>query len=275
MKLKELIFHPPLNQNDIRTKEDIIWLIEDIFSIKQEEFCFNYEKEIDEKKFFFYWDQLKNIPIQYLLGYGYFLKHKFFLNKNVLIPRYETEELVLKVENIFKNYQEISVLDIGTGSGAIIFSLEMFFKKKGVKFYGVGSDISFLALEVANKNKNKFNLKSELILSDVYQNIKGKFNLIIANPPYIKEGEYVDYRVKQNEPHLALYAKNDGLEIYEKIIKDASLYLLDNAIIALEIAPEREEGLKVLLKKYLAKTNYEFQKDINGFTRFLIIYWNR
>lgn len=274
MKLKELIFHPPLENNDIRTKEDLVWLIEDIFAISRNDFCFNYEKDIDENKFFFYWNQLKTRPIQHVLGYGFFLSHKFIVNENVLIPRNETEELVLCAFNLFLNHQKINVLDIGTGSGAIILSLEMLFKEKGVEFKGLGVDISDAALKVAKLNKDKFNLDTNFKLSDVYENVDGSYDLIISNPPYIDKEEFVEKRVKDNEPHIALYAENHGLEVYERILKDSKKHLNKNGIIAFEIAPEREEGLIKLIDEYCSNSKYEFYKDINGFTRFLIIYFN-
>ncbi len=274
MKIKELIFHPPLEENDFRTKEDLLWLLQDKFSYDLKKPYLTYEQEIDDEEFFSYWNKLKKIPIQYLLGYGYFLGKKFIVNKNVLIPRNETEELVMNLKDKLKNYKKVKVLDIGTGSGVIILSLEIILAQLGINFLGVGSDISSHSLEVAKLNKNKFNLKSEFIISDVYENINGIYDVIVSNPPYIKEGEFVEERVKNNEPLNALYAKNDGLEIYEKIIKDAKKHLSKKGILAFEIAPERKEGLLKLIKKYASDAYFEFIKDINKFERFLFIYFS-
>lgn len=274
MKLKELLFHPPLVDNDVRTIEDLIWLLNDKFHYKRHELSFHYDDEIDEEEFFLYWNTLKKTPIQYLLGYGYFLGNKFYLNSDVLIPRNETEELVLLVKKLIKFKNEISVLDIGTGSGAIILSLEMMFNKEHFAFNGLGIDISMEALDIAKKNKEKFNLKTKFLHSDVYKNLdeKTKFDLIISNPPYIAKDEFVEERVKNAEPSLALYAVNNGLEVYERILKDAHKHLKNNGIIAFEIAPERKEGLEEFINKYINYEKYMFYKDINGFDRFLIIY---
>lgn len=272
MKIRELIFHPPLKENDNRTKEDLLWLLNDKFNYDYQKILLSYDQEIDDEEFFSYWDKLEETPIQYLLGYGYFLGNKLYVNENVLIPRNETEELVMLIKDKVKDYKDIKVLDIGTGSGAIILTLEMLLKKMDINFKGVGGDISPLALEVAHVNKTKFNLETRFIESDVYENINEKFDLIVSNPPYIKEDEFVEDRVKNKEPYIALYAKNDGLEIYEKIIKDASMHLNKNGILAFEISPERKEGLAKLIDKYLNYRSYEVIKDINNFDRFLFVY---
>ncbi len=274
MKLKELLFHSPLLTNDIRTKEDLIWLLEDKFHYKRHEFSFHYDDEIDEEEFFLYWNALTKTPIQYLLGYGYFLGNKFILNSDVLIPRNETEELVLLAKGTIKSNDEISVLDIGTGSGVILLTLEMLLKKENISFHGIGVDISNASLEIAKKNKEKFNLTSKFIKSDVYQNLDEniKFDLIVSNPPYIAQGEYVEERVRNSEPLLALYAENDGLLVYEKILKDAHKHLKNKGVIAFEISPERKIGLEKLVKEYIDYEKYLFVKDINEFDRFLIIY---
>ena len=274
MKLKELVFHPPLLENDIRTIEDLYWILKDVFHYRREEIPFHYEDDIDEKQFFFFWDKILNIPIQYVLGYGYFLGYKFILNNSVLIPRNETEELVIQIVDKFFNKKHISVLDIGTGSGAILLTLEIMAKKRNIKFKGLGIDISKEALKIANLNKEKYSLESNFLVSDVFDNLseEDKFEIIVSNPPYIAKHEFVDERVKKNEPHLALYADNNGLYVYEKIIKTAPNHLKKNGVIALEISPERKNGLIDLIEKNLQYNKYEFLKDINGFVRFLIIY---
>lgn len=272
MKIRDLIFHPPLSENDIRTKDDLFWILEDFFDYNMRDICLHYEDEIDEIKFLFYWNKLKEVPIQYLLGYGYFLGNKFNLNECVLIPRNETEELVTVLFEKIKHKKKIRILDIGTGSGVIILTLEMMLKKQGAFFYGVGSDVSKNALNVARYNKKRFELETTFIESDVFSSINEKFDVIVSNPPYIAKDEFVDYRVKNNEPHLALYGGDDGMKIYENILKNCKKYLLMRGMLAFEIAPERKEPLKVLLNKYLQDCKYEFLKDMNGYDRFLFVY---
>lgn len=271
MKLKELIFHTPFEENDIRTKEDLYWILDDVFNLKREEISFHYLDEIDENQFFYYWNKIKNTPLQYLLGYSYFLGYKFKVNKSVLIPRNETEELVLLIKEKIKSRKNISILDIGTGSGAIILTLEMLLNNNS--FLGEGVDISIDCLKVAQANKELYHLNSKLYLSDVFENVNGKYDVIVSNPPYIKKGEFVEERVLKNEPLLALYAKNDGLEVYKKIIKNATKYINKNGFLAFEISPERKKGLIALINKYLVYNKYEFINDINDFERYLFIYF--
>ena len=103
MKLRELIFKVKPNSNDIRTIEDLYWLIEDLYSFERNQIPMHYEDEINDSVFFSMWERLLKEPIQHILGYGYFLGNKFVVDKNVLIPRNETEELVLKLIEIIKN----------------------------------------------------------------------------------------------------------------------------------------------------------------------------
>ena len=274
MNLRELIFNYKPGTDDVRTIEDMYWLIEDVFNIPRGEVPFHYEDEIDDFVFFSLWEKLKNKPIQHILGYGYFLGEKIKINEHVLIPRNETEELVLHVLKVMKHNEYNSILDIGVGSGAILLSIEKQMKEKGIDILGIGVDISKEALEIANFNLKQFNLNSKVVLSNVYENVNSKFDVIVSNPPYIDIEEFVEKRVLDNEPHIALFADNHGLDIYEKILKDAHKFINKGGLIAFEISPEREEGLKELINKYINYNKYEFVKDINGFIRFCYIYLN-
>lgn len=166
-------------------------------------------------------------PIQHLLGFGYFMGEKFKVTKDVLIPRDETELLVnLAIEKLDKiNKNEAQILDIGTGSACISCMIAK--KRPNVEILGV--DISSPALLVAIENVQKFDLIKKVVLrkSDIFSAIREKetFDIIISNPPYIPQDSVLDDVVKNFEPHSALFAKNCGLEFYEKIIKDAKKYL--------------------------------------------------
>lgn len=272
MKLRELFFKAKNQLDAFTTIEDIYWLIEDIYHYSRGEVPMHYEDEIDDFVFFSLFERLKKEPIQYVLGYGYFLGEKFTVSKDVLIPRNETEELVVFLKNIIKTRGYRTILDIGVGSGAILLSIEKELKKENININGLGVDISSKALEIAHINKEKFNLKSKLMLSDVYENVNSKFDVIVSNPPYIDEEEFVEERVKENEPHIALYASDKGMYVYKKILKDASLHINEKGIIAFEISPEREEDIRNYADMYVNYEKIEFVKDINGFTRFCLIY---
>lgn len=152
---------------------------------------------------------LKGVPFQYLLEESEFFGHKFYVNKDVLIPRPETEYLVDLLVKEFKG-KVTKVLDVGTGSGVILLSL----LAANVGKSGVGVDISQEALEVAKVNAKRLNLESKasLLLSDRLDKVEGTFDLIVSNPPYIKASSHrslVHDSVDEHEPHTALYLPDD------------------------------------------------------------------
>lgn len=213
----------------------------------------------------------KGISPQYIIGdvcfYGYDIK----VNSNVLIPRFETELLVEKTigycRNIFKeDVCNLNVLDIGTGSGCISIAL-----KKELLCNVTGVDISIDVLEVAMKNAMNNDVDIEFILSDVFSNVNGKFDLIISNPPYIREDEDIEEIVRNNEPHLALYAKENGLYFYRKILENASKYLNNNFLLAFEIGELQGEDVKRLAYSYLDNIKVKIEKDYSNKDRFVFI----
>ena len=155
----------------------------------------------------------ENIPVQYIVGNVNFYGNTLKVNNNVLIPRFETETLIEKTIKYSKEYlkEPINILDIGTGSGAIAITL-----KKKLNCTVDAIDISKKALEVAKENSRLNKVDINFIHSNLFQNINNKYDLIISNPPYISENEQIDEVVKNNEPHIALYAKNNGLEKKKK-----------------------------------------------------------
>ena len=164
-----------------------------------------------------------NKPIQYVMGTSNFYGNDYIVNEHTLIPRFETEELVentIKYINKYFNYP-IDIIDLGTGSGIIGLTLE---KKVSTNIVDL-VDISKEALEVTKKNKELLNSKANLIESDFFNSINNKYDVIISNPPYIKENEEIQDLVKNNEPHLALYAGSDGLDCYRKIISTVKPHL--------------------------------------------------
>ncbi len=235
------------------------------------------EKEIEYLKKYYNGDindAIKRLedgePVQYIVGnvdfYGYFLD----VDKRVLIPRRETEELVEEVIKRSKAFNNPVIVDVGTGSGAIAISLS---KELNIKIYA--SDISTDALEVAKYNVIKNNANVDFLNGDMlkpYIKNNVKVDIIVSNPPYIKEGEQIEDVVRNNEPHIALFAKNKGLEFYESILKDAKKILNDKFLIAFEIGQTQGEKIKLLATKYLGKVNVEIKKDLSEKNRYVFVY---
>ncbi len=211
----------------------------------------------------------KGEPIQYIVGDVNFYGNIIKVNKNVLIPRPETEELVEKTVEYLKEYfsNDIDILDIGTGSGCIPISLKKIFPKAIIK----GVDISKEALTIAKENANINHTDIEFIKSDVFSNVKGKYDCIISNPPYLTENDYVMDIVKNNEPEIALYAKDDGLYFYKKIIKEAKKYLKDRFIIAFEIGENQKKAIIEMAKQHYPDSTIIASKDLRKFDRFIFI----
>ena len=207
-------------------------------------------------------------PVQYIIGNVNFYGNTIKVNKNVLIPRFETEELVEKTIKRIKNKfdQQINILDLCTGSGCIAITL-----KKELNSNITATDISIDALEVAKENIKLNNVDIKLIESNLFSNINDKFDCIISNPPYISYDEEIDDIVKNNEPDIALYAPNKGLYFYEEILKNIKKYLNDKFIIAFEIGYKQGNDLIKIADKYLNNVNISVEKDLQGRDRFLFI----
>lgn len=207
-------------------------------------------------------------PIQYIVGNVNFYGNTFKVDKNVLIPRFETEELVEKTVKLIKKIfnSKIDILDLCTGSGCIAITLD-----KLLNANVDASDISLQSLEVANYNNKINNTNVNFIHSDIFNNIEKKYDVIISNPPYISDSEEIMDIVKNNEPHLALYASNDGLYFYEEILKNCTKFLKDKYLIAFEIGYLQGEKIKDLAYKYLNDINVWIEKDLQGKDRFIFI----
>lgn len=207
-------------------------------------------------------------PVQYIIGNVNFYGNPINVNKSVLIPRFETEELVEKTINkIRKKFDKtVHILDLCTGSGCIAITL-----KKELACTVVASDISKEALEVARGNALQNDVNIQWIHSNLFENINGKFDVLISNPPYISYDEKIDEIVYNNEPHLALFADNEGLFFYEEILKNCNNYLNSEFIIAFEIGYTQGDKITSLVHKYLKNVNISIEKDLQGRNRFLFI----
>ena len=210
----------------------------------------------------------EGLPVQYIVGEVDFYGNIFKVNKNVLIPRFETEQLIeLTMEYISDKFDGVvDILDIGTGSGCIAITL-----KKNINCNVDAVDISSDALEVAEYNKKLNDVDINLFKSDMLSNVSKKYDVIISNPPYIGREEDIQGIVEKNEPHIALYADNDGLYYYEEILKNCKKNLKDNFIIAFEIGKSQGKLVKNLALKYLDNIDVFIKKDLNYLDRFVII----
>lgn len=209
----------------------------------------------------------KGIPVQYIVGNVNFYGYEFKVNKNVLIPRFETEELVNKTIKYIKQYiPNPKIVDLGTGSGCIAITLS---KELDMRVDAV--DISDKALEVAKENNKTNNSKVTFYQGNMLDPLDKKYNVIISNPPYISRNEEIEDIVKNNEPELALYAENDGLYYYEEILKNSKNYLEEKFLIAFEIGYLQGEKIKGLALKYLGNVNISVEKDLSEKDRFVFI----
>ena len=212
----------------------------------------------------------KGISPQYIVGNVDFYGNLFKVNSNVLIPRFETELLVEKtinyIKKYFSSYQDLSILDIGTGSGCIAITL-----KKELDCIVTACDISKNALLVARENALFHHVDINFICSDIFSKIDDEFDIIISNPPYIRIDEEIEDIVRNNEPSIALYACEDGLFFYRKILADASKFLKKKFIIAFEIGELQGESVKNLAYQYLDDILVMIEKDYSNRDRFVFI----
>jgi len=207
-------------------------------------------------------------PVQYIVGEVDFCGNLLKVNKNVLIPRFETEELVEETTKYIKDYfsKTVDILDIGTGSGAIAISL-----KKNTNSTVTATDISKKALEVAKENAKLNKVDINFINTNIYEGIDSKFDVVISNPPYISHDEEIMDIVKNNEPHTALYADNNGLYFYEEILKNIKTILKDKYLIAFEIGEKQFNNIKIFKELYLPESNITCKKDMQGRDRMVFI----
>ena len=213
----------------------------------------------------------KGEPVQYIVGNVNFYGNKIEVNKNVLIPRFETEELVEKtIKYLTDNFsKQLNIVDIGTGSGCIAIALK---KKLGCNIDAV--DISNLAIDVAKKNAKLNNVDINFYQGDLLEPLHKKYDCIISNPPYISREEKIMDIVKNNEPQIALYADKNGLYYYEEILKTAHKYLNEKSIIAFEIGYTQGNEISNIAKTYFPKAEIKLEKDLQQKDRFIFIFNN-
>ena len=243
------------------------------FSIKSQGKLFQLDHEISEDSYVFFKTllekRLKFQPISQIIGQRYFWKSKFLVTSDVLDPRPDTETLIEHALSLGKFNR---ILDLGTGSGCILLSLLNEYKEAN----GIGIDISKKALNIAKKNADLLNLKHRALfkLGNWCENIAGKFDLIVSNPPYISEYEMTNLSkdVLNWEPRIALTPEGDGLEAYKYILNGAKKLLKPTGKLILEIGYNQRDDVSNLLKSNNYK-NITFIKDINNKDRIISASW--
>lgn len=256
------------------TNEENLALCE-VLNISVPELITKKEKEITTKEYKKYQKIVKKLkkglPLAYIINKSYFYNEKYYVNKNVLIPRPETEYLVEKTNNLIKKHlkdKKISILDIGTGSGVIAITLSKLNKDYNI----IATDISKKALKVAKNNQKRHNTDIKFVKTDLFKGINQKFDCIISNPPYIKDNSNsIEEKVKETEPNIALFGGKDGLDYYERILKDINPILKEKHVIAFEIGENQGKEIKKIVKKYLPNDKIAIEKDYNGFDRYIFI----
>ncbi len=212
-------------------------------------------------------DRKSNKPLAYILNEKEFMGLDFYVDENVLIPRPDTEILVEKAIEIIKTNSLSSFLEIGAGSGCISISLAHFTNIKGEAV-----DIFQENLKICNKNALKNNVSNiDFYISDIFTNVKNKYDLIISNPPYIDEGVFdtLGKNVVDYEPHKALFANNKGLYFYEEITKNSHKFLNNNGFLAFEIGYDQKEAVINLMNENNF-INIISLKDYGGLDRVVI-----
>ena len=252
--------------------ESLSFVYRNLKNLSFTDFIFAIQQEItpDEKEFVesIYKQLAAHVPAQYIIGNTEFYGLELKVDERVLIPRPETEELVelILTENAKPNQ---SVLDIGTGSGAIALALA----KNRPDWLVTASDISPDALNLASENASLQVLKISFKKSDCFEEIAENYDIIVSNPPYISRADEseVGLNVLHSEPHLALFVEEDGLAIYRKIAQEAKNHLREGGKIYLEIGYKQGHSVPALFRKYLPEKRVRILKDQFGQDRMVVV----
>ena len=263
-----------LKDNNIKSSNlDCELILSKILNKTREEILTNLDNkinDIEKDQFNFYVNKRKRKnPMSYILGFKYFWKYKFYINKSVLIPRPETEQLIEQSLKYIPVEKELNILDIGTGSGCLIVSL----LKERPKCYATAIDLSKEALKVAKINANMHHLENKIKFLNI--NIdkfnSNKYDLIISNPPYVNKIDLnrLDDDVKAYEPKVALYGGITGFDGIKKIIRKSYKLLKYNGKLIIEIGDKQKNFTVRILKKNGFYIN-KICKDFSGKNRCLV-----
>ncbi|MDF2609489.1 MAG: hypothetical protein K0R92_963 [Lachnospiraceae bacterium] len=244
---------------------DAWYLLSYFFNIKRADYLMHPDRIINKNQFDGYMNLIlrrsEHIPLQYITREQEFMGLNFKVSEDVLIPRQDTEILV---EEALKYVGDKDVLDMCTGSGCIIISLA----KLGNIRSGMGIDISEKALTIARANAQSLNADVKFIQSNLFEEVRGKYDIVISNPPYIPTGDILELmeEVKNHEPIIALDGEEDGLFFYRTIIKQLRHYLKPSGYVFFEIGHNQGEAVSQLLKEHDYK-NIKIIKDLAGLDR--------
>lgn len=252
--------------------ESLSFVYRSLKNISFTDFVFALQQEVTEEEEVFVKGIFQQLaahkPAQYIIGRADFYEMQLKVDERVLIPRPETEDLVELI--LAENHEEnLSVLDIGTGSGAIALALS----KNRPDWSVTAADISQEALELASENAKNQNLQIFFKKSDCFTEISEKYDIIVSNPPYIsrEDESEVGLNVLYSEPHLALFADEDGLAIYRRIAEDAKDYLKDGGKIYLEIGYKQGQSVPELFRKHFPEKRVRTLKDQFGQDRMVVV----
>ncbi len=211
--------------------------------------------------------RIKSEPMAYLTGRKEFWSFVLEVNKDVLIPRPDTEIIVEEALDIAKAINQPSILDIGTGSGAIALALATELPESKI----TATDISAAALRIAKKNTHTLNLEKqiEFLEGDLFAPVEGLFDIIVSNPPYISAAEYIELPagVRNFEPRIALFAGQTGVEFYEKLIYQSGNYLKQDGWLLLEIGAPQAEKIRDIMQERGFFENITVRQDYAGHDR--------
>ena len=243
----------------------LMYMLDESPQLFSNSFSEQLSQENEEKYFSLIEKHIKeDVPLSHLVGFEYFYDRKFKVTKDVLSPRMETEELIYRVVEYVKSTKKnnLKILDLCTGSGIIAITLKKELSQFSIDV--VASDISEEAIKVAKENAQVHEATIKFIQSDIFNNIADKFDIIVSNPPYIDRKDEVTMQdnVLKYDPHLALFAEEEGMYFYRKIIEQANDYLNENGVIFFEIGYDQKD--KIIKLADLNGYSAEVYKDING-----------
>ena len=243
----------------------LMYMLDESPQLFSNSFSEQMSKENEEKYFSLIEKHIKeDVPLSHLVGFEYFYDRKYKVTKDVLSPRMETEELIYRVVEYVKSTKKnnLKILDLCTGSGIIAITLKKELSQFSIDV--VASDISEEAIKVAKENAQSHDTTIKFIQSDIFNNIADKFDIIVSNPPYIDRKDEVTMQdnVLKYDPHLALFAEEEGMYFYRKIIEQANDYLNENGVIFFEIGYDQTD--KIIKLADLNGYSAEVYKDING-----------
>ena len=243
----------------------LMYMLDESPQLFSNSFSEQMSKENEDKYFSLIEKHIKeDVPLSHLVGFEYFYDRKYKVTKDVLSPRMETEELIYKVIEYVKasSKNNFKILDLCTGSGIIAITLKKELSQFSIDV--VASDISEEAIKVAKENAQSHDATIKFIQSDIFNNIADKFDIIVSNPPYIDRKDEVTMQdnVLKYDPHLALFAEEEGMYFYRKIIEQANDYLNENGVIFFEIGYDQKD--KIIKLADMNGYSAEVYKDING-----------